>query len=162
MLAIHSMQPPISSILIGSDGTMKRKCSYQENENKQFNYDTLMKRSRVEDDSKDSGNGSPETNKGGKKVRFFSKVKVVLVPSLQEYKQAKLDSLLWWNSTDYAYFKDSVLSDIRKCLQLNSHLDPRSALGLLCQEEECFSPLPLKLKSHENIPIVYNSPVHCS
>ena len=87
---------------------------------------------------------------------------MVLVPSLQEYKQANLDNLLWWNSSDYAYFKDTVINDLRKCLKLNSHLDARSALSLLCDEEETlFSHISnIRMKSNDE-PILYESPVSC-
>mmetsp|Transcript_7239 Transcript_7239/g.10225 ORF Transcript_7239/g.10225 Transcript_7239/m.10225 type:complete len:121 (-) Transcript_7239:297-659(-) len=40
-------------------------------------------------------------NNIAKRVRFHSKVKVVLIPSITEYKEANIKELLWWNSSDY-------------------------------------------------------------
>lgn len=36
-----------------------------------------------------------------KRVRFHSKVKIVLIPSLSEYKEADIHNLLWWKASDY-------------------------------------------------------------
>ena len=103
-----------------------------------------------------------EIKEESKRVRFYGKVKVVLVPSLQEYKQANLDSLLWWNSSDYAFFKDSAIADVKRFLRMNSHLDARKALALLLQEEvarEEGSLLPnFRMKSNKDEPVLYESP----
>jgi hypothetical protein len=97
-----------------------------------------------------------------KRVRFYGKVKVVLVPSLEEYKQANLDSLLWWNSSDYAFFKDSAVADVKRFLRMNSNLDARRALSLLLQEEVSKEEGSLlsnfRMTSSKDEPVLYESP----
>jgi len=47
-----------------------------------------------------------------RKVRFHRKVQVILIPSLAEYKEENMHSLLWWNSEDYELsYKDMMAND---------------------------------------------------
>ena len=47
-----------------------------------------------------------------KKLRFNCKVKVVLIPCIEEYRKENIHSLLWWNSDDYrASYQDMILND---------------------------------------------------
>jgi len=53
MLAVHTIQSPMSSMLmVGSEETMKRKCPYEEKGINQFSYDNFVKRNRQDEDTK--------------------------------------------------------------------------------------------------------------
>jgi len=47
-----------------------------------------------------------------KKLRFNCKVKVVLIPCIEEYRKENINSFIWWNSEDYrASYQDMILND---------------------------------------------------
>ena len=48
------------------------------------------------------------------KVEFSSVVSVVLIPILQDYKDAKLNTELWYSRDDYFLFENSYREEIRK------------------------------------------------
>jgi len=46
-----------------------------------------------------------------RKVRFNSKVKVVLIPCLADYKDENIQDLLWWNTEDYELSYKTMISN---------------------------------------------------
>mmetsp|Transcript_7237 Transcript_7237/g.10223 ORF Transcript_7237/g.10223 Transcript_7237/m.10223 type:complete len:124 (-) Transcript_7237:243-614(-) len=95
------------------------------------NYSSSLKRKRETDestlnsfDSETSSQFSTSSNSDrynhsntknfSKRVRFHSKVKVVLIPSITEYKEANIKELLWWNSSDYQLSYIESTSNVEK------------------------------------------------
>lgn len=64
-------------------------------------------------------NISPDTNERtstGKILRtlsFNTEVRVVLIPSIQDYKEAELHHHLWYKKTDFIGFKNSCRGEIQ-------------------------------------------------
>lgn len=50
------------------------------------------------------------------KTKFHPAVRVVLIPTRDEYTQAGVSSSLWWSDEDYLSFKESGISEIRECM----------------------------------------------
>ena len=48
------------------------------------------------------------------KVEFSQIVKVILIPILKDYKDAKLDTEIWYSKDDYFLFKKEYMEDIKK------------------------------------------------
>jgi hypothetical protein len=46
-------------------------------------------------------------------VNFSDSMRVILVPSLVDYKSAGLITKLWWSGSDYRFFQQSACSEIR-------------------------------------------------
>jgi hypothetical protein len=63
-------------------------------------------------------------------VNFSSSLKVVLIPSRQEYKDAGCN--LWWSSEDFSAFQDSARSEV-KTLSLHENIHPKEAKAKLYQ-----------------------------
>lgn len=70
------------------------------------------------------------------KVRFNSAVKVVLIPTVAEYKEANLTDLLWWCEDQYKEFKKSALAELKLFLLTYSSLDTKAALKIIYQPNE--------------------------
>lgn len=49
-----------------------------------------------------------------KRVKFNSVVSVVLIPVLQEYKEAQINTKIWYSRDDYCLFINEYKEDIRK------------------------------------------------
>jgi len=47
-----------------------------------------------------------------KKVKFDDIIKVILIPSKEEYFNYSLNDLLWWNERDYYLFKKDFLLEL--------------------------------------------------
>jgi len=52
-----------------------------------------------------------------KSVKFSDKTKVVLVPCRDEYKNHNLNSLIWWERSDYDFFKTSAKMEVVELLE---------------------------------------------
>lgn len=48
------------------------------------------------------------------KVEFSSVVSVILIPIIQDYKDAKLNTDLWYSRDDYFLFENTYREEIRK------------------------------------------------
>ena len=48
------------------------------------------------------------------KVEFSSIVSVILIPIIQDYKDAKLNTELWYSRDDYFLFENTYREEIRK------------------------------------------------
>eukprot|EP00597_Dinobryon_sp_UTEXLB2267_P019306 CAMPEP_0201099200 /NCGR_PEP_ID=MMETSP0812-20130820/8219_1 /ASSEMBLY_ACC=CAM_ASM_000668 /TAXON_ID=98059 /ORGANISM="Dinobryon sp., Strain UTEXLB2267" /LENGTH=86 /DNA_ID=CAMNT_0047355003 /DNA_START=150 /DNA_END=407 /DNA_ORIENTATION=+ len=60
-------------------------------------------------ESSDTSNTEITFLKVRRKVRFNSKVKVVPIPCLEDYKEANIHDSLWWNTEDYELsYKDMI------------------------------------------------------
>jgi hypothetical protein len=60
-------------------------------------------------------------------------VRVVLIPTVDEYKLAGLDNLMWWTSKDYKIFKASALFELKCVKKKNPNLDSKAILEILYQ-----------------------------
>ena len=67
--------------------------------------------SPIQEDQNISPSSSP------KSVRFFSEVKVMLVPNKQEYEAAGLADALWCQPYEYAKFKQDAATEVRRFIQ---------------------------------------------
>ena len=72
-----------------------------------------------------------------KKVKFCKNVKVILIPSTNEYIEAQLKHVIWWNADDYKIFKMQAVEDIKEYLQIFPNVTIKEALSLLYQESKC-------------------------
>jgi hypothetical protein len=66
-----------------------------------------------------------------KAVQFKLAVKVVLIPSRNEYKNTGLMSILWWARSDYILFKQSALRDLDDFMKSRGISSPRVAKKML-------------------------------
>ena len=55
----------------------------------------------------------PTTVQRQKHITFNPAMQVILIPSRNEYKQAKLISVLWWGGADFFSFQQSAYSELR-------------------------------------------------
>eukprot|EP01038_Epipyxis_sp_PR26KG_P005440 gene5440-7533_t len=76
------------------------------------------------------------------RIKFSSILRVVLIPTLEEYKATGLDSYLWWNNDDFILFKTEAMSDLARCLAKFDQLDIKDAKWKLYQTDYELSPLP--------------------
>lgn len=67
-------------------------------------------------------------------VSFSERVRVVLVPTRLEYKQADLIPLLWWNGEEYISFQQQAYSELR-LLSTNENIDMKQARVRLYQQQ---------------------------
>jgi len=58
-----------------------------------------------------------EQNRKGTNVSFVEDVRTILIPTADEYKQAGLYSLLWWDRFDYEMFKLGAMKEIDNFVQ---------------------------------------------
>lgn len=73
-----------------------------------------------------------DSSKYVKKVRFNSSMKVILIPSLVEYKDAGLSSIIWWNYSDYSNFCSEANRELN-LLRAFENIDIATAKVLLYQ-----------------------------
>ena len=74
------------------------------------------------------------------KVTFFHEVKLVLIPSKEEYRAAKLTNNLWFQDHEYASFKDEFSHEVRDFIQYHANnqnfMTTREAISMLYQPED--------------------------
>lgn len=70
------------------------------------------------------------------KVKFNTAVRVVLIPTIDEYRAARLSDALWWADPDYKNFKDSALMELRTYLNSHPYLNSKEAISHLYQNNE--------------------------
>jgi hypothetical protein len=58
---------------------------------------------------------------------------VLLIPTREEYDNAGLGCLMWWNSDDYSKFKDSAVTEIKNLMLVDERIDCKTAQILLYQ-----------------------------
>ena len=68
------------------------------------------------------------------KVKFFPSVAVVLIPTVQEYKNAHLDRDLWYGESDFETFKSSARKEVMDCILINPSMNVRDAKKTLYQD----------------------------
>ena len=70
----------------------------------------------------------------GKKVRWDKGVRVVLIPTCEEYREVGLANSIWWNEADYAVFRDSAAEEIQEAMKLIK-INIKEAVKILYQPE---------------------------
>ena len=74
------------------------------------------------------------------KVRFFTEIKVVLIPSKEEYRQAKIACDIWFQDDEYASYKSEAMNELRNFIQQQKHagkpVTAREAMHMLYQPEK--------------------------
>lgn len=71
-----------------------------------------------------------------RKVKFQSQVRVVLIPSRSEYVSANLALYLWWEETDYTFFKASAISELKEHMRFKSEkCTTKEAIQILYQPD---------------------------
>jgi hypothetical protein len=113
-----------------------------------------------------------------RRVKFQAAVRVVLIPSRNEYINAGMGDVLWWEESDYSVFKRAAVSELKMLMQSEGILDSKVAIQMMYQpgylpddmsfEEEVptrgrsdSSPLasPLTLESMmESVPTMISAP----
>jgi len=68
-----------------------------------------------------------------KNVNFGSSVRVILIPTREEYKMAGVDNLLWWVDDDYKSFKTAAMNELRETMKQFSLKDSKEAIKILYQ-----------------------------
>ena len=66
-----------------------------------------------------------------KKVKFCKNVKVILIPTLNEYIEAQLKSVIWWNDEDYKSFKSEAVIEIKQYIEKYPDISVKEAISLL-------------------------------
>ena len=90
----------------------------------------------VNSSTSEHSSSSSNQDRYKQKVRFNSAVKVVLIPTIEEYKEAQLNDLLWWCEDQYKEFKKSALAELKLFLLTYTSLDTKSALKIIYQPNE--------------------------
>lgn len=90
----------------------------------------------VNSSSSEPSSSTSKQDRYKQKVRFNSAVKVILIPTLEEYKEAQLSDSLWWCEDHYKEFKKSALAELKLFLLTYSSLDTKSALKIIYQPNE--------------------------
>jgi len=106
------------------------------------------------DEAKGDSRNSPmyarsnkKTRTSKKKVSFHHTAFVVLIPTVDEYHNAGLSNLLWWNDCDFHSFKVSAADEVKDHMKsLNVSLDAKSALKVYFQQ--FFNPEDVKNTQH--------------
>src|SRR4051812_27820048 len=68
-----------------------------------------------------------------RRVHFSPIVRVVLVPTVAEYREVGLDMVMWWAENNYRDFKASAISDLRQHLMVHNQMDYREAINDMYQ-----------------------------
>lgn len=71
-----------------------------------------------------------ETIKPKKTVTFHTTAFVVLIPTVEEYRQASLADTLWWNELDFHSFKVSAAKEVKEFMKTVPHMDAKKAMKL--------------------------------
>jgi len=81
------------------------------------------------------GNGvkKPASVKGKRRVSFQPLVRVVLIPSRDEYAHAKLLPILWWEDSDYSFFKSSAVCELKTLMLSRRFKSSQEAIRILYQ-----------------------------
>lgn len=87
----------------------------------------------------------PLTIKHRKTVRFSSAVRVILVPTREEY-QKEVGHLIWWTDADYIQFKQSAVDEIVKFLKKHATLSIKEAQTRLYQPHHSLKVLSSKVE----------------
>jgi hypothetical protein len=112
-----------------------------------YDYDSEKQESTAPSNgSSSSGNGGNDgiggvTNSGGKtggskerrKVDFQQSMKVVLIPTRHEYREAGLNKELWWTASEFKYFQQLSTSEILLMAKQEKIEDLRAARRKLYQ-----------------------------
>jgi hypothetical protein len=69
------------------------------------------------------------------RVKFNTAVRVVLIPTVAEYRTARLAEALWWADPDYKNFKESALAELREYLNAHPQQNSKSAISHLYQND---------------------------
>jgi hypothetical protein len=69
-----------------------------------------------------------------KKVKWNLGVRVVLIPTRNEYKDVGLADLIWWTEDDYVVFRDTAAKEVQVALE-QLKLDLKEVLKTLYQPE---------------------------
>jgi hypothetical protein len=67
-----------------------------------------------------------------KQLRFSESVKVVLIPTADEYRKANFAEVLWWAPSSYEEFKRSALEEIKGAMRQH-HSDVKGAMNIIYQ-----------------------------
>lgn len=70
-----------------------------------------------------------------RKLRFSEAVNVVLIPTVEEYRNANFADVLWWSQSSYAEFKRSALEEIKGAMRQHRS-DVKSAMKIIYQPRE--------------------------
>lgn len=76
---------------------------------------------------------APTLEKIRKRIRFDSMVRVTLIPSINEYKDAGLHLFLWCSQNELQCYKDSAYQDIKDYMLANNCNDFAQAMKTLFQ-----------------------------
>lgn len=95
-----------------------------------------------------------------KRVAFQPLVRVVLIPSRNEYIAAGLLSILWWEDSDYSSFKTSAVRELKALMISRGIYNSKEAIKVLYQPgiddfDEIFNDFPSRSMSEDCL----NSPV---
>lgn len=83
--------------------------------------------------------GNPPSHEDSqKRVQFCNTVRVILIPSIQEYKDAHLMGRLWWTASEIQQFEFNMIGAVRDFMYEHCCTDYKAALlqmTLECDEE---------------------------
>lgn len=83
--------------------------------------------------------GTPPSHKDSqKRVQFCNTVRVILIPNIQEYKDAHLMSRLWWTASEIQQFEFNMIGAVRDFMYEHCCSDYKAALlqmTLECDED---------------------------
>jgi len=71
-----------------------------------------------------------------KQVRFSAAVRVILIPTVAEYRQVGLANQMWWTDCDYTEFKQSAVCELRAYMMEHSSKDSKAAIKALYQLDD--------------------------
>ncbi len=71
-----------------------------------------------------------------KKIQFNPAVRVILIPTVGEYRLVGLGDLMWWNDNDYKGFKQSALNELKLFMLKLSSMDSKAAIKALYQPDD--------------------------
>lgn len=86
------------------------------------------------------------------KVRFNTAIRVILIPTVSEYRQAGLGDLMWWDESHYKEFKMSAITELKLHMLHHPGLDSKSAIKDMYQPSERDNDTPSPSKSVDNNP----------
>lgn len=74
-------------------------------------------------------------NKAHKEVSFCGSVRVMLIPSVVDYKEAKLCDTLWWTAADMKRFHVETVQSLHEYMRETHIKDTKLALRMLLEAE---------------------------
>lgn len=95
-----------------------------------------------------------------RRVKWNLGVRVVLIPTRTEYREANLNDFIWWTSQDYPLFKKSAVEELKRAMEF-LNCDGKTAIITLYQPTvdgqhlffQEFSSASEKKSSQENAPV---------